>query len=209
MVYEGEGKGPIKKIAGYHQFHAIRKAVSAVLRARDIDGRGGVMWHTQGSGKSLLMAFLAGRLMRHPALENPTILVLTDRNDLDNQLYATFSRCEPLFGEAPEQAEDVPDLRRKLDQRKVGGVIFATMQKFLPPKGETSFGQLTDRSNVIVFADEAHRTQYGFEAKVNAKTGETRYGFAHHLREALCFRRWTVFLCQPCLSTGPSPLVVS
>ncbi len=185
MVFEDEGKGPIKKIAGYHQFHAVRKAVSAVLRARDIDGRGGVMWHTQGSGKSLLMAFLAGRLMRHPDLENPTVVIITDRNDLDNQLYATFSRCEALFGEAPEQAEDVPDLRRKLDHRKVGGVIFATMQKFRPQKGETSFGQLTDRSNVIVFADEAHRSQYGFEAKLNAETGETRYGFAHHLREAL------------------------
>lgn len=185
MVFEDEGKGPIKKIAGYHQFHAVRKAVSAVLRARDIDGRGGVMWHTQGSGKSLLMAFLAGRLMRHPDLENPTVVIITDRNDLDNQLYATFSRCEALFGEAPEQAEDVPNLRRKLDHRKVGGVIFATMQKFRPQKGETSFGQLTDRSNVIVFADEAHRSQYGFEAKLNAETGETRYGFAHHLREAL------------------------
>lgn len=185
MVFEDEGKGPIKKIAGYHQFHAVRKAVNAVLRARGIDGRGGVMWHTQGSGKSLLMAFLAGRLMRHPDLENPTVVVITDRNDLDNQLYATFSRCEALFGEAPEQAEDVPDLRRKLDHRKVGGVIFATMQKFRPQKGETSFGQLTDRSNVIVFADEAHRSQYGFEAKLNAETGETRYGFAHHLREAL------------------------
>jgi type I restriction enzyme, R subunit len=185
IVFEDEGRGPIKKIAGYHQFHAVRKAVVAVLRARDVDGRGGVMWHTQGSGKSLLMAFLAGRLMRHPDLENPTIVVLTDRNDLDNQLYATFSRCVSLLGEAPEQAEDVPDLRRKLEKRKVGGVIFATMQKFRPQKGETSFGQLTDRSNVIVFADEAHRTQYGFEAKVNAKTGETRYGFAHHLREAL------------------------
>lgn len=185
MVYEDEGKGPIKKIAGYHQFHAVRKAVSAVLRAQDLDGRGGVMWHTQGSGKSLLMAFLAGRLMRHPDLENPTVVVITDRNDLDNQLYATFSRCEALFGETPEQAEDVPDLRRKLDHRKVGGVIFATMQKFRPQKGETSFGQLTDRSNVIVFADEAHRSQYGFEAKINAETGETRYGFAHHLREAL------------------------
>ncbi|EDM70675.1 type I site-specific deoxyribonuclease, HsdR family protein [Roseobacter sp. AzwK-3b] len=185
MVFEDEGKGPIKKIAGYHQCHAVRKAVSAVLRARDLDGRGGVMWHTQGSGKSLLMAFLAGRLMRHPDLENPTVVVITDRNDLDNQLYSTFGRCEVLFGEAPEQAEDVPDLRRKLDHRKVGGVIFATMQKFRPQKGETSFGQLTDRSNVIVFADEAHRSQYGFEAKLNAETGETRYGFAHHLREAL------------------------
>ncbi|SCC78470.1 type I restriction endonuclease subunit R [Saliniramus fredricksonii] len=185
MVFEDEGKGPIKKIAGYHQFHAVRKAVGSVLRARQLDGRGGVMWHTQGSGKSLLMAFLAGRLMRHPELENPTIVVITDRNDLDNQLYATFSRCEELFGETPEQAEDISDLRQKLGRRQVGGVIFATMQKFRPAKGETEFGQLTDRSNVIVFADEAHRTQYGFEAKVDAKTGETRYGFAHYLRQAL------------------------
>ncbi|MFQ6777515.1 type I restriction endonuclease subunit R [Cereibacter sphaeroides] len=185
VVFEDEGKGPIKKIAGYHQFHAVRKAVSTVLRARRFDGRGGVMWHTQGSGKSLLMAFLAGRLMRHPELENPTLVVITDRNDLDNQLFATFSRCEALFGEAPEQAEDIPDLRKKLGQRKVGGVIFATMQKFRPAKGEAEFGRLTDRTNVIVFADEAHRTQYGFEAKVDAKTGETRYGYAHYLREAL------------------------
>ncbi len=185
MVFEDEGKGPIKKIAAYHQFHAVRKAVGSVLRARELDGRGGVMWHTQGSGKSLLMAFLAGRLMRHPELENPTILVITDRNDLDNQLYATFSRCEELFGETPEQAEDISDLRQKLSRRQVGGVIFATMQKFRPAKGETEFGQLTNRSNVIVFADEAHRTQYGFEAKVDAKTGETRYGFAHYLRQAL------------------------
>ena len=184
-VFEDEGKGPIKKIAGYHQFHAVRKAVTTVLRARDLDGRGGVMWHTQGSGKSLLMAFLAGRLMRHPGLENPTIVVLTDRNDLDNQLFATFSRCTALFGEKPEQTEDIPDLRKKLGSRKVGGVIFATMQKFRPAKGEADFGELTDRSNVIVFADEAHRSQYGFEAKIDATSGETRYGFAHYLRQAL------------------------
>jgi type I restriction enzyme R subunit len=184
-VFEDEGAGPIKKIAGYHQFHAVRKAVGTILRARDLDGRGGVMWHTQGSGKSLLMAFLAGRLMRQPELENPTVVVITDRNDLDNQLYATFARCAALFGEEPEQAEDVDDLRRKLGRRQVGGVIFATMQKFRPGKGETEFGQLTDRSNVIVFADEAHRSQYGFEAKLDAETGETRYGFAHYLRQAL------------------------
>jgi type I restriction enzyme R subunit len=185
IVYEDEGKGPIKKIAGYHQFHAVRKAVSAVIAARDNDGRGGVMWHTQGSGKSLLMAFLAGRLMRHRNLENPTVVVITDRNDLDNQLYSTFSRCEALFGESPEQAEDVQDLHRKLHNRKVGGIVFATMQKFRPQNGQAHFIELTNRSNVIVLADEAHRSQYGFDAKVNAETGKTRYGFAHHLRQAL------------------------
>ncbi|HCZ01217.1 MAG: DEAD/DEAH box helicase [Rhodobacterales bacterium RIFCSPHIGHO2_02_FULL_62_130] len=184
-VFEDEGKGPIKKIAGYHQFHAVRKGVKAVIDARDEDGRGGVMWHTQGSGKSLLMTFLGGRLMRDPRLENPTLVVITDRNDLDNQLFATFARCAALFGETPVQAEDVPDLRKKLADRKVGGVIFATIQKFRPGKGETDFGVLTDRSNVVVFADEAHRSQYGFEAKVSRETGETKYGFAHHLRTAL------------------------
>ena len=184
-VFEDEGKGPIKKIAGYHQFHAVRKGVSAVIAARGNDGRGGVMWHTQGSGKSLLMTFLGGRLMRDPRLENPTLVVITDRNDLDNQLFATFARCAALFGEAPLQAEDVPDLRKKLADRKVGGVIFATIQKFRPEKGKADFGLLTDRSNVIVFADEAHRSQYGFDAKLNRETGETKYGFAHHLRTAL------------------------
>jgi type I restriction enzyme R subunit len=184
-VFEDEGKGPIKKIAAYHQFHAVRKAVRAVLSAHGEDGKGGVMWHTQGSGKSLLMTFLAGRLMHDPRLENPTIVVITDRNDLDNQLFATFSRCSALFGEIPVQAEDVPDLRRKLADRKVGGVIFATIQKFRPEKGNADFGELTNRSNIIVFADEAHRSQYGFDAKLNRETGETKYGFAHHLRTAL------------------------
>lgn len=184
-VFEDEGAGPIKKTAGYHQFHAVRKGVAAVLSARGRDGRGGVMWHTQGSGKSLLMAFLAGRLMRHPEMENPTILILTDRNDLDNQLFATFARCAALFGEAPEQAEDIPDLRAKLNARRVGGVIFATIQKFRPDRGEVDLAQLSDRNNIVVFADEAHRSQYGFDAKVNADTGETKYGFAHHLRSAL------------------------
>ncbi|WP_439525484.1 type I restriction endonuclease subunit R [Roseovarius mucosus] len=183
-VYEDEGKGPVKKIAGYHQFHAVRKGVAAVFAARGRDGRGGVMWHTQGSGKSLLMAFMGGRLMRDPGLANPTLVIITDRNDLDNQLFATFSRCSALFGEKPEQAEDVDSLRRLLN-RKVGGVIFATIQKFRPGKGDAGFGLLTDRDNVVVFADEAHRSQYGFEAKIDAATGETRYGFAHHLRAAL------------------------
>lgn len=183
-VFEDEGRGPIKKIAGYHQFHAVRKGVAAVFAARGRDGRGGVMWHTQGSGKSLLMAFLGGRLMRDPELANPTLVIITDRNDLDNQLFATFSRCTALFGEKPEQADGIDDLRRLLE-RKVGGVIFATIQKFRPASGQDDFGLLTDRDNVIVFADEAHRSQYGFEAKIDAETGETRYGFAHHLRAAL------------------------
>src|SRR5690606_12002814 len=132
------------------------------LEARAGDGRGGVFWHTQGSGKSLLMAFLGGALMHEPALANPTLVVLTDRNDLDNQLFATFSRCAALFGEAPVQVEDIDDLHAKLAHRQVGGVIFTTIQKFRPRDGEAEFPLLTDRSNVIVFVDEAHRSQYGF-----------------------------------------------
>jgi type I restriction enzyme R subunit len=139
----------------------------------------------QGSGKSLLMAYLGGALMHEPALENPTLVVLTDRNDLDQQLFATFARCAALFGEDPVQAEDIDDLRSKLAGRKVGGVVFTTIQKFRPKAGETEFPELTDRSNVIVFVDEAHRSQYGFEARMDPATGEMRYGFAHHLRRAL------------------------
>ena len=131
------------------------------------------------------MAFLGGALMHEPSLANPTLVVLTDRNDLDEQLFATFSRCAALFGEAPEQAADIDDLRVKLAGRKVGSVIFTTIQKFKPKDGEAEFPTLTDRSNVIVFVDEAHRSQYGFEARMDAKTGEMRYGFAHHLRKAL------------------------
>lgn len=183
-VFEDEGRGPIKKIAGYHQFHAVQKGVRTVLEARGGDGRGGVVWHTQGSGKSILMAFFAGVLMHEPRMENPTLVVITDRNDLDNQLFATFSRCSALLGQVPEQADDVADLRKKLN-RQVGGVIFTTIQKFRPEKGKTDFGLLSDRSNIIVFADEAHRSQYGFDAKLDQKTGETRYGFAYYLREAL------------------------
>jgi type I restriction enzyme R subunit len=183
-VFEDEGKGPIKKIAGYHQFHAVRKGVASVLTARAGDGRGGVIWHTQGSGKSLLMAFLGGALMHEPTLENPTLVVLTDRNDLDEQLFGTFARCTALFGETPQQAGSVAEVKELLT-RKVGGVIFTTIQKFRPEKGEDDFPKLTDRSNVVVFVDEAHRSQYGFEAKMDLKTGEIRYGFAHHMRRAL------------------------
>lgn len=202
-VFGETGRGLAKIIAGYHQFHAVRHAVASTIRAsapsvqqgvtedpRDYglpsvktqppgDKRAGVIWHTQGSGKSLLMAFYAGQLVKHPAMENPTLVVLTDRNDLDDQLFATFSMCRDLIRQTPVQAESREDLQRVLN-RASGGVIFTTLQKF----GEVS-GPLTTRRNVVVIADEAHRSQYGFRAKVDAKTGEISYGFAKYMRDAL------------------------
>lgn len=195
VVFEDEGKGPIKKVAGYHQFHAVRKACETILSARAGNGKGGVIWHTQGSGKSLLMTFLSGRVMHDPAMENPTVLVLTDRNDLDNQLFATFARCKDLLGEEPMQADSTEDLRRLLD-RNVGGIIFSTIQKFRPETGET-FPELTARSNVVVLVDEAHRTQYGFEAKLNRDTGEIRHGLAYQLRKALPNAVYVAFTGTP------------
>src|SRR5690606_36014388 len=143
------------------------------------DRRAGVIWHTQGSGKSLLMAFYAGQLVRHPAMANPTLVVLTDRNDLDDQLFATFSMCRDLIRQTPVQAEGREHLQELLN-RASGGVIFTTLQKF----GDID-GPLTTRRNVVVIADEAHRSQYGFKAKVDAKTGEISYGFAKYMRDAL------------------------
>lgn len=185
IVFEdGQTCSSIKKAAGYHQYHAAKKGLTRVLEAINTDKRVGVIWHTQGSGKSLLMAFFTGLLVHEEALENPTVVVVTDRNDLDNQLFSTFSHCRGLFGQDPEQAADTADLRRRLD-RIVGGIIFSTIQKFKPENGSEQFIELTDRSNVIVFVDEAHRTQYGFEAKIDHKTGKRTYGFAHYLRKAL------------------------
>ncbi|ABF46306.1 type I site-specific deoxyribonuclease, HsdR family [Deinococcus geothermalis DSM 11300] len=180
-VFGETGAGLIKIIAGYHQFHAVRHAVERTVAASSAGGdrKAGVIWHTQGSGKSLLMAFYAGLLVRHPALENPTLVVLTDRNDLDDQLFATFSMCRDLIRQTPVQAEGREHLKTLLD-RASGGVIFTTLQKF----GEID-GPLTTRRNVVVIADEAHRSQYGFKAKVDAKTGEISYGFAKYLRDAL------------------------
>jgi type I restriction enzyme R subunit len=183
----GEGEqGPFKIIAGYHQFHGAQKALRHSVEAAGPGGdrKIGVIWHTQGSGKSYLMAFFAGLAVRSQALENPTLVVLTDRNDLDEQLHTTFSLCQELIGQTPEQAESRDDLRRLLD-RQSGGVIFTTVQKFTPLSGEETFPQLTDRRNVIVIADEAHRTQYGLEAKLDKKTGFNRYGYAHYIRQAL------------------------
>ena len=130
------------------------------------------------------MAFYAGQIIAHPAMENPTIVVITDRNDLDDQLFGTFSMCRDLLRQRPQQAEDREDLRKVLT-RVSGGVVFTTIQKFRPERGETDYPVLTDRRNVVVIADEAHRSQYGFRAKVERKTGEISYGFAKYLREAL------------------------
>jgi type I restriction enzyme R subunit len=206
-----------KKMAGYHQFHAVNVAVEETLRAARIaavdrvtetpgryvaghqpggepgDRRVGVVWHTQGSGKSLTMAFYAGRVILHPEMENPTIVVLTDRNDLDDQLFGTFARCQELLRQPPVQAENRADLREKL-RVGAGGVVFTTIQKFMPPaaapspqpspsgrgrseaegEGDWRMPVLSDRRNIVVIADEAHRSQYDFID-----------GFARHMRDAL------------------------
>ena len=186
IVFEDTGSGIVKIVAGYHQFHAVRHAVESTVVATSPDGdrRIGVIWHTQGSGKSLLMAFYAGQIIAHPAMENPTVVVLTDRNDLDDQLFGTFSMCRDLLRQTPQQADSRENLRRVLT-RPSGGVVFTTIQKFAPEHGETDYPVLTDRRNVVVIADEAHRSQYGFRAKVERKTGEISYGFAKYLRDAL------------------------
>lgn len=185
-VFGDKGDGVFKIIAGYHQFHGARKALTSAVDAVSEEGdrKVGVIWHTQGSGKSFLMAFFAGLLVRAPELKNPTILVVTDRNDLDDQLFGTFSLCRDLVRQTPEQIEDRDDLREKLD-RQSGGVIFSTLQKFSPKAGEEGFPMLSDRRNIIVIADEAHRSQYGFDAKLDRSTGARRYGYAHYLRQAL------------------------
>ena len=196
IVFEDDGGALTKKMAGYHQFHAVQTAVAETLRAaemrvsdevRDIRGRYesgraggdtgdrriGVVWHTQGAGKSLTMAFYAGRIARDPAMENPTVVVLTDRNDLDDQLFGTFSRCQDLLGQPPVQAASRADLRAKLAVEQ-GGVVFTTIQKFFPEAKGDRHPQLCDRRNVVVIADEAHRSQYDFVD-----------GFARHMRDAL------------------------
>ncbi len=185
-VFEDTGSGIVKIVAGYHQVHAVRHAVESTVAATSPDGdrRIGVIWHTQGSGKSLLMAFYAGQIIFHPAMENPTVVVITDRNDLDDQLFGTFSMCRDLLRQTPQQADDREDLQKVLT-RPSGGVVFTTIQKFAPERGETEYPVLTDRRNVVVIADEAHRSQYGFRARVERKTGEITYGFAKYLRDAV------------------------
>jgi type I restriction enzyme, R subunit len=187
VVFEDEGGGKIiKKVAGYHQFHAARTAIDAVVQASSVGGdrRGGVVWHTQGSGKSLTMAFFAGKAILEPILENPTIVVLTDRNDLDDQLFGTFSRCVDLLRQTPVQAESRAKLRELLRVAS-GGVVFTTIQKFSPDDKIDTFPELSSRRNIIVIADEAHRSQYGLEGRLDDKTGNMVYGFAKHMRDGL------------------------
>ncbi len=167
VLFEDDG-GLVKKIAGYHQFHAVRAAIEQVVAASRPGGshKGGVVWHTQGSGKSITMTCFAARVMQEPAMQNPTIVVITDRNDLDGQLFGVFSLGADLLREQPVQVETRQDLRAKLAHRPSGGIVFATIQKFMPGEDEDTFPVLSDRSNIVVIADEAHRTQYGFEAKL-------------------------------------------
>lgn len=173
VLFEDDGT-LIKKVAGYHQFHAVRAAVEQVVTAASTDeatrrGKGGVVWHTQGSGKSITMTCFAARVMQEPRMENPTILVITDRNDLDGQLLGVFSLSQDLLREQPQQATTRQRQRELLDNRPSGGIIFATIQKFMPGEDEDVFPVLSQRRNIVVMADEAHRTQYGFEAKLKPR----------------------------------------
>ncbi len=229
----GNNSGLVKKIAGYHQFHAVRAAIAQVIAASRVDGlpsvrgKGGVVWHTQGSGKSITMTCFAARVMQEPLMENPTIVVITDRNDLDGQLFGVFSLAQDLLREQPVQASTRQELRALLGNRPSGGIVFATIQKFMPGEDEDAFPLLSSRHNIVVIADEAHRTQYGFEAKLKTVkqrpagsatatvlttgTGQPaahkaefaptvdRYqvGYAQHLRDALPHATFVAFTGTP------------
>lgn len=197
IVFEDDG-GLVKKIAAYHQFHAVRAVVARVLEASAPggSGMGGVVWHTQGAGKSLEMTFLAGKLMSHPQMNNPTLVVVTDRNDLDGQLHGTFDMSAEVLGEKPVQAESRTKLREELNQRPSGGIIFTTIQKFVPGEDEDTYPKLTARDNVVVLCDEAHRSQYGLKARIN-EAGETIYGYAKYLRDALPNATFVAFTGTP------------
>ena len=224
VLFEDDGR-LVKKVAGYHQFHAVRAVVQSVLTASAPGGtrKGGVVWHTQGAGKSIEMTCLAGALMAHPGMGNPTLVVVTDRNDLDNQLFGVFAAASEMLRETPAQADTRPELRRLLANRPSGGIIFTTIQKFTPGEDEDTFPVLSDRRNIVVICDEAHRTQYGFEARlVNNKgrlaepaandgrvlqaaeppaeyhaTSAVRYGYAQHLRDALPGATFVAFTGTP------------
>lgn len=185
IIFETDGDKTIKILAAYHQYYMVNKAVASAKHAVETPGENqiGVVWHTQGSGKSLSMVFFSGIVSRE--LGNPTIVVINDRNDLDNQLSGTFAAASEFLGQEPKQADSREDMRRLLSVNS-GGIVFTTMQKFSPEfeNGETEMPVLTNRDNVIVMADEAHRTQYGLGAKYS-KDGETKYGYAKYLRDAL------------------------
>ncbi len=178
ICFSKDGLDIFKILAGYHQYFAVKKAVQSTKRAVETDGKGGVFWHTQGSGKSLSMVFYAHLLQN--ALNSPTIVVITDRNDLDNQLYAQFAKCKDFLRQEPVQASSRENLKELLDGREANGIIFTTMQKF-----EESAEPLSTRRNIIVMADEAHRGQYGLAEKVDSKTGEIKVGTARIIRDCL------------------------
>ena len=196
-LFENDGKRLIKKIAAYHQFHAVREAVTATIVAstgkhlplhsniQPGSKKAGVVWHTQGSGKSISMCCYAGKLLQQAEMNNPTIVVVTDRNDLDGQLYATFCQAQDLLKQTPLQANDRDELRELLNARESGGIIFTTVQKFAPLDGEQSHPALNQRSNIVVISDEAHRSQYGLSATLDRQTGVYKYGYAKHMRDAL------------------------
>ena len=220
VLFEDDGT-LVKKIAGYHQFHAVRAAINQVVVASRPGGthKGGVVWHTQGSGKSITMTCFAARVMQDVAMQNPTIVVITDRNDLDGQLFGVFSLAQDLLREQPVQANTRQDLRAKLGNRPSGGIVFATIQKFMLGEDEDTFPILSKRSNIVVIADEAHRTQYGFEAKLKSikaprvaandaqvlQVAEApaeylsrfQVGYAQHLRDALPNATFVAFTGTP------------
>ena len=207
VLFEQDGDHIVKKVAGYHQFHAVREAVRAtVIAAQDVgksvlevheeratygnevqpgSRKAGVVWHTQGSGKSITMACYAGKLLQQPEMKNPTLVVVTDRNDLDGQLFATFSAASDLLKTTPVQAGDRDELRQMLASREAGGIIFTTVQKFALLDGEEAHPLLSTRTNIVVISDEAHRSQYGTKGRLDTKTGRYVFGYAKHLRDAL------------------------
>lgn len=192
------GENTFKMLPAYHQFFAVEKAYKRALKASAAngDGRGGLMWHTQGAGKSFEMACLAGMLATSKELKNPTIVVVTDRKNLDHQLHDTFVAAKSLMRQTPEMAESREELRELIGNRPAGGIIFTTIQKFAPEENETKFPALTDRRNVFVFTDEAHRSQYGFSAKID-KHDKFKVGYAQHLRDALPNATFVAFTGTP------------
>ena len=188
-----------KIMAQYHQYYGMKKAIKSVIHAVENDGRAGVVWHTQGSGKSFSMTFLAGNLVKHNDLNNPTIIVITDRNDLDGQLYETFGSAHEFLRQDPIKCESRADVCKFLEGRKTGGVIFSTIQKFVE---ET--GLLSERDNIVVMVDEAHRTQYNIDGKLDTNTGEIKYGYAKYLRESLPNASYIAFTGTPIETTDKS-----
>ena len=209
---EKEKEGSIKiskKLAAYQQYNAVQKALASTVAATKKDHKAGIVWHTQGSGKSLTMVFYTGKMVLEPQLENPTVVVLNDRNDLDDQLYGTFGRCHDLLRQKPEQATTREKLKELL-QVSSGGIIFTTIQKFFPEGKTREYPLLSERKNIIIIADEAHRSQYGFGLKVpkNVDKAALKYGYAKYLRDALPNATFIAFTGTPIEKVDRSTLAV-